>query len=61
MGRTAAAAAIAVIAAKSEEIDSAGGYLRGMTQRAREGTLHLSRSFYSLAERQQRTLTQESA
>jgi replication initiation protein RepC len=57
MGRTAAAAAIAVIAAKSEEIGSAGGYLRGMTQRAREGTLHLSRSFYGLAERQQRTLT----
>lgn len=57
MGRTTAAAAVAVIAAKSEEIDSAGGYLRGMTQRAREGTLHLSRSFYGLAERQQRTLT----
>ena len=57
MGRTAAAATIAVIAAKSEEISSAGGYLRGMTQRAREGTLHLSRSFYGLAERQRRMLT----
>jgi replication initiation protein RepC len=57
MGRTTAAAAVAVIAAKSEEIDSAGGYLRGMTRRAREGTLHLSRSFYGLAERQQRMLT----
>ena len=57
MGRTAAAAAIAVIAAKSEDIGSAGGYLRGMTQRAREGTLRLSKSFYGLAERQRRTLT----
>ena len=57
MGRTAAAAAIAVIAAKSGEIRSAGGYLRAMTERSREGTLHLSRSFYGLAERQRRTLT----
>jgi replication initiation protein RepC len=56
MGRTTAAAAIAVIAAKSEEIGSAGGYLQGMTQRAREGTLYLSKSFYGLAERQRRTL-----
>ena len=57
MGRTAAAAAVAVIAAKSEDIGSAGGYLRAMTQRAREGTLHLSKSFYGLAERQRRSLT----
>lgn len=57
MGRTAAAAAIAVIAAKSGEIRSAGGYLRAMTERARDGSLHLSRSFYGLAERQRRTLT----
>jgi replication initiation protein RepC len=57
MGRTAAAAAVAVIAAKSEEIGSRGGYLRAMTQRAREGTLRLSKSFYGLAERQRRTLT----
>ena len=57
MGRTATAAAIAVIAAKSEDIGSAGGYLRAMTQRAREGTLHLSKSFYGLAERQRRALT----
>ena len=57
MGRTAAAAAVAVIAAKSEDIGSAGGYLRAMTQRAREGTLRLSKSFYGLAERQRRALT----
>jgi replication initiation protein RepC len=57
MGRTAAAAAIAVIAAKSEEIGSTGGYLRAMTQRAHEGTLRLSKSFYGLAKRQRRTLT----
>ena len=57
MGRTATAAAIAIIAAKSEDIGSAGGYLRAMTQRAREGTLHLSKSFYGLAERQRRALT----
>jgi replication initiation protein RepC len=56
MGRTAAAAAIAIIAAKSGEIRSAGGYLRAMTERAHEGTLHLGKSFYGLAERQRRTL-----
>jgi replication initiation protein RepC len=57
MGRTSAAAAIAVIAAKSEEIGSAGGYFRAMIQRAREGTLHLSKSFHGLAKRQRKALT----
>lgn len=52
MGRYAAATAIAVIAAKAAEIRSAGGYLRAMTARAREGELHLARSVYGLAERQ---------
>ncbi len=57
MGRYAAAAAVAVIAAKSAEIRSAGGYLRAMTDRARSGDLHLSKSFYGLAERQRQQLT----
>jgi replication initiation protein RepC len=57
MGRYNAAAAIAVIAAKSAEIRSAGGYLRAMTERAREGTLHLDKSFYGLAEKQRQRLT----
>ena len=52
MGRYNAAAAIAVIAAKSAEIRSAGGYLRAMTERARQGELHLPKSVYGLAERQ---------
>ena len=52
MGRYNAAAAIAVIAAKSAEIRSAGGYLRALTERARQGELHLGKSFYGLAERQ---------
>jgi replication initiation protein RepC len=52
MGRYNAAAAIAVIAAKSAEIRSASGYLRALTERARQGELHLGKSFYGLAERQ---------
>jgi replication initiation protein RepC len=52
MGRYNAAAAIAVIAAKSTEIRSTGGYLRALTERARQGELHLGKSFYGLAERQ---------
>ena len=46
-----AATAVAVIAAKSEQIHSAGGYLRAMTERARQGELHLARSVYGLAEK----------
>lgn len=57
MGRYTAAAAVAVIAAKSAEIRSAGGYLRAMTERAREGELHLGKSFYGLVERQRQKLT----
>lgn len=51
MGRTAAATAIAIIAAKAQEIHSAGAYLRAMSRRARQGDLHLSNSLYGLAER----------
>ena len=47
-----AATAVAVIAAKSEQIHSAGGYLRAMTEHARQGELHLARSVYGLAEKQ---------
>src|SRR5512144_2055650 len=50
MGRYQAAAAIAVIAAK-RTIRSPGGYLRGMTDRARNGELHLSDSLWGLARR----------
>jgi replication initiation protein RepC len=52
MGRYQAATAIAVIAAKSESIRSPGGYLRGMTGRARNGELHLNNSLWSLARRE---------
>ena len=57
MGRYNAAAAIAVIAAKANEIRSAGGYLRAMTERARQGNLHLARSIYGLAEKQRQQET----
>jgi replication initiation protein RepC len=52
MGRYMAATAVAVIAAKSEQIHSVGGYLRAMTEHARQGELHLARSVYGLAEKQ---------
>ena len=50
MGRYEAAGAVAVISAKGSEIRSPGGYLRGMTARARDGDLHLGKSFYGLLE-----------
>lgn len=56
MGRYAAACAVAVIAAKASEIRSAGGYLRAMTERARQGELHLGKSLYGLAERRRKAL-----
>jgi replication initiation protein RepC len=52
MGRYQAATAVAVIAAKGETIRSPGGYLRGMTDRARDGELHLSNSLWGLARRE---------
>jgi replication initiation protein RepC len=52
MGRYQAATAIAVIAAKGETIRSPGGYLRGMTNRARNGELHLSNSLWGLTRRE---------
>jgi replication initiation protein RepC len=51
LGRNDAAAAVAIIAAKGSEIASAGGYLRGMTARARVGRLNLQGSLWGLAER----------
>ncbi|MCU0840046.1 MAG: replication initiation protein RepC [Rhodospirillales bacterium] len=51
LGRNDAAAAVAVIAARGDEISSPGGYLRGMTGRARAGRLNLMRSLWGLAER----------
>ena len=51
MGRERAAAAVAVIAAKGGNIRSPGGYLRGMTERDREGRLNLHRSLWGLAEK----------
>jgi replication initiation protein RepC len=57
MGRYNAATAIAVIAAKANEIRSAGGYLRAMAERARQGELHLGKSVYGLAERQRQQQT----
>jgi replication initiation protein RepC len=52
IGRYQAATAVAVIAAKGEAIRSPGGYLRGMTGRARNGELHLSNSLWGLARRE---------
>jgi hypothetical protein len=51
MGRYQAATAVAIIAGKGETIRSPGGYLRGMTDRARD-ELHLSNSLWSLARRE---------
>jgi replication initiation protein RepC len=51
LGRNDAAAAVAVIAAKRSDIASPGGYLRGMTSRARTGRLNLMGSLRGLAER----------
>ncbi|WP_254685026.1 plasmid replication protein RepC [Tateyamaria omphalii] len=48
MGKQMAAAAMALVFDKHAkgEVSSAGGYLRGMTQKAGAGELHLERSFY---------------
>ncbi|MEO0467579.1 MAG: plasmid replication protein RepC [Pseudomonadota bacterium] len=54
LGPEVAAAAIALIYNKhaAGEVNSPGGYLRGMVQKAQEGQLHLDRSFYGrLSER----------
>lgn len=48
MGKQMAAAAMALVFDKhaTGEVSSAGGYLRGMTEKAGAGELHLERSFY---------------
>ena len=48
MGKQMAAAAMALVFDKHAkgEVSSAGGYLRGMTEKAGAGKLHLERSFY---------------
>lgn len=48
MGKPMAAAAMALVFDKHAkgEVSSAGGYLRGMTEKAGAGELHLERSFY---------------
>ncbi len=51
LGRNDAAAAVAIIAARGDEITSPGGYLRGMTGKARAGRLNLMGSLWGLAER----------
>ena len=48
LGRQQAAVAVAVIDAKSEQIESPGGYLRAMTDRAKTGELRLAASIYGL-------------
>jgi replication initiation protein RepC len=60
MGRYQAATAVAVIAGKGRTICSPGGYLRGMTDRARNGELHLSNSLWSLARRERSPGTYDS-
>ncbi|RVJ65231.1 plasmid replication protein RepC [Sinorhizobium meliloti] len=53
MGEQQAAVAVAVTLEKYErqEVNSPGGYLRAMTDRARAGELHLARSVFGLAAR----------
>lgn len=53
MGEQMAAVAIAVTIQKQEtqEVQSGGGYLRAMTERAAAGQLHLHRSVHALATR----------
>jgi Replication protein C C-terminal region./Replication protein C N-terminal domain. len=51
LGRNDAAAAVAIIAARGDEITSPVGYLRGMTGKARAGRLNLMGSLWGLAER----------
>ena len=48
MGKPAAAAAFALVFEKvhSGEVNSPGGYLRGMVEKAGAGELHLERSFF---------------
>ena len=48
LGPEVAATAIALIYDKyaAGEVNSPGGYLRGMVQKAQDGDLHLDRSFY---------------
>lgn len=50
LGRNDAAAAVAIIAARADEITSPGGYLRGKTGKARAGRLNLVSSLWGLAE-----------
>jgi hypothetical protein len=52
LGHETAAAAIALILQRVErqEITAPGGYLRGMTAKARRGELNIARSFHALAE-----------
>nr|CAA48854.1 REPC [Sinorhizobium meliloti] len=53
MGEQQAAVAVAVTLEKydRQEVNSPGGYLRAMTDRARRGELHLARSVFGLAAR----------
>ncbi|WP_457662924.1 plasmid replication protein RepC [Sinorhizobium medicae] len=53
MGEQQAAVAVAVTLEKydRQEVNSPGGYLRAMTDRARAGELHLARSVFGLAAR----------
>ena len=55
LGRTGAALAVAIIAAHRDagRVWSPGGYLRGMTRRARSGKLHLAPSLWALIDRAQ--------
>ena len=51
MGRETAALAVASIDAKGRTVLNAGGYLRGMTKKAREGELKLSKTIVGLVNR----------
>ena len=51
MGREYAAACVAIIDAKKADVQSPGGYLRGMTVKFQQGELYLARSYYGLSRR----------
>ncbi len=51
MGEQQAAVAVTLEKYDRQEVNSPGGYLRAMTDRARAGELHLARSVFGLAAR----------
>lgn len=53
MGRDGAAISVALIAANAANIETPGGYLRGMIRKAQDGELHLGPSVYGVRDQRQ--------